>query len=106
MVTVEEIWQQIEGWMSQHAPHLLQQIAPGADEEALTQLERDLDITLPDDMRASYRRHDGGYRIKLVGWPMSIVPVKEILSIWKVLRELLDITLPDDMRASYRRHDG
>ncbi len=89
MDTMEAVWQQIEDWMSQHAPHLLQQLAPGADEEALKGLERDLGITLPDDMRASYLRHNGGHKIKLVT-SMNILPVEGIIDNWQMLRELLD----------------
>lgn len=44
---------------------------------------------LPEDIRASYRRHNGGYEVQLVT-PMKILPVEGTLEHWQILRELLD----------------
>ena len=89
METIEELWQRIETWMYRQAPQLWQQLAPGASEEAIKHLEGVLGVTLPEEFRASYRRHNGGYEIKLVSH-MEILPVEGILANWQILRELLD----------------
>lgn len=48
-----------------HAPSLLpglaSQLAPSAAALAITQLEIVLGVHLPEDVRASYGRHDGGF---------------------------------------------
>jgi cell wall assembly regulator SMI1 len=87
--TIEGLWQRIEAWMPLHAPQLWHQLAPGADEAKIKHLESILDITLPEDVRASYRLHNGGYEIKLVSH-MKILPVEGIIYHWQILRELLD----------------
>lgn len=89
MESIERLWWRIENWMQRHAPERWQQLAPGATEEALHRLETILDITLPDDVRASYRRHDGGYTMKPVT-SMRILSIKSIIDYWHMLMELLD----------------
>lgn len=89
METIEELWQRIEAWMYRQAPQLWQQLAPGASEEAIMHLEDVLGVTLPEEFRASYRRHNGGYKMSLVT-TMKILPIEGILENWQILRELLD----------------
>ena len=99
METIEGLWQRIETWMHLHAQELWHQLAPGADEEEIKRLEHILDVTLPEEVRASYRWHNGGYRVQLVTH-MRILPVEDIIKIWQMLRELLD----DDDWASQPPH--
>lgn len=89
MATIEELWQRIEDWMHQYAPQRWHQLAPGASEEAIKRLESILNITLPQNVRASYLRHDGGYEVQLVS-PMEILPVTSIAEQWQILKELPD----------------
>ena len=105
METIEGLWQRIEIWMHRQAPQLWHQLAPGASEEAIKHLEGILDITLPGDVRASYRRHNGGYQIKL-GSRMNILPVEGIIEIWQLLRELLDDEDWASMPPHYFKDDG
>ncbi|HLW00371.1 MAG TPA: SMI1/KNR4 family protein [Ktedonobacterales bacterium] len=85
METIEGLWQRIETWMRCQAQELWHQLAPEASEEAIKHLEGILNITLPGDVRASYRRHNGGYQIKL-GSQMKILPVEDIIEIWQMRR--------------------
>jgi cell wall assembly regulator SMI1 len=87
--TIEGVWRRIEIWMHLHAPQLLQQLVQGAAEEEIKHLENILGITLPEDVRTSYRRHNEGYEIQLVT-TMKILPVESIIYHWQILRELLD----------------
>jgi len=96
MDTIEGLWQRIEDWMRLHAPQRWQQLAPGADEEEIKRLEHTIDIALPEEVRASYLRHDGGYIIELVS-QMEIMSVEAIVGIWQLYRELLDY---DDWAAT------
>jgi len=43
---------------------------------------------LPEEVRASYRRHDGGFRMRLVT-DMEILPLAGIAENWQILEELL-----------------
>jgi cell wall assembly regulator SMI1 len=98
--SIEGLWQRIEAWMQRHAPERWQQLAPGATEEAIKHLETVLDITLPDDVRASYQRHDGGYMIKLGKISRHVLPIMSIIDYWHMLMECLEMedwaTLPPD----------
>jgi cell wall assembly regulator SMI1 len=39
MGTAQALWQRIESWMSQHAPHAWQRLRPGASEAEIVQAE-------------------------------------------------------------------
>ncbi len=52
-------WQRIETWFLAYQPEVLESLQPGATEEQLSDFERGTGIMLPDDVKASYRIHDG-----------------------------------------------
>jgi cell wall assembly regulator SMI1 len=56
---MDEIWDRIEAWLAQHAPAVLAGLNGPATEQELDATERALGVTLPEDVRASYRRHNG-----------------------------------------------
>lgn len=85
MDTMEGLWQRREDWMHRHAPRRWQQLAPGATEEAIERLEHILAIPLPDDFRASSRRHNGGYEVELVT-SLKVLPGEDMIYHWQILR--------------------
>jgi cell wall assembly regulator SMI1 len=105
MDTMEGLWQRIEDWMHRHAPESWQQLAPGATEEAIKRMEHILAITLPDDFRASYCRHNGGYEVELVT-SMKVLPVEDMIYHWQILTELLDDEDWASMPPYYFKDDG
>jgi cell wall assembly regulator SMI1 len=56
---VKTIWDPIHVWLAAHAPDVLESLRPGATEEAIRAAEAAMSVTLPDDVRACYRIHDG-----------------------------------------------
>lgn len=85
---IPQIWRQIEIAMRAHAPATLAQLAPGATEQAITELASLIGLRLPQDFRASYRLHDGGYVVDLTT-SMEILPLGRIAKEWRLLEELL-----------------
>lgn len=84
---IDQLWQRIEAaWRRLSFPSG-PDLAPGASEQAITALERLLDVTFPEDVRASYRRHDGGYSVELVS-TMEVLPLGGIAEWWQILEEL------------------
>jgi cell wall assembly regulator SMI1 len=88
MDQIDQLWRRIETRLplgaSPTGPHL----AAGASDQALERLEAALGGVLPEDFRASYRRHDGGFTMRLVT-SMDILPLAGIIEAWQVLEELL-----------------
>lgn len=89
MDAIEEVWQRIEAAWQTSAPPDSRPIAPGATEDEIKRLESLLAIVLPQDVRASYRLHNGGFTMKLVT-EMRILPLKQMAERWRILDELLD----------------
>jgi cell wall assembly regulator SMI1 len=85
--TFQLLWQQIETWLSRYAPHAWKLLRPGASEMEIQQAEATMDLTLPEDFKASCRLHDGGYVIDLVT-EMNILPLKDIVDEWQMFQEL------------------
>ncbi|MBS0260785.1 MAG: SMI1/KNR4 family protein [Planctomycetes bacterium] len=59
---VAESWRRIETWLKDHAPQIFATLRPGASEEELRRIEQTIGQSLPDDVRESYRIHDGQNR--------------------------------------------
>ena len=56
---VEASWKRIDKWLKKNAPRVFEALAPGASDAQITEVERKMKVTLPEDVRASWRVHDG-----------------------------------------------
>jgi cell wall assembly regulator SMI1 len=66
---MKPLFDRIHVWLSANAPEVLASLRPGATEEQIRAAERELDVRLPEDVRAAYRIHDGCEGGKfLFGW--------------------------------------
>jgi cell wall assembly regulator SMI1 len=88
---VEDTWSRIESWLSIHAVAVLQSLHSGASPDELLQSEQFLGLALPDDVKASYRIHDGqepgGFGLIDCWELLSLERMREEWSVWK---DLLD----------------
>lgn len=88
---MQEIWLQIENWLRANAPQVLDTLQPGASDDQIIELENFLSIRLPEDVRASYRIHNGQS-----SYDYGLIDGREFLSLerikdeWQVWQELLD----------------
>ena len=85
MTAIADRWTRIEALFERHG--LADQLNPGADPEAVDQLEQDLGVELPAELRESLLRHDGSGD---GSWPGGmLLGVDGIRSEATVWRELL-----------------
>jgi cell wall assembly regulator SMI1 len=95
---MERIWQRIEAWLEKNAPEIRADLQRGASGADMTKAGRTLSVSLPDDLRQSYRIHDGtkGSGPPLLGeW--RLLSLSAIAREWKTLKRLLDDgTFPSD----------
>jgi SMI1/KNR4 family protein SUKH-1 len=80
MTSVQTSLQRIEAWLYAHAPTLWEQLPPGASDEDLARVEAVMDgITLPEDFKAAYRRHDGwGTPLIFLG-RLTLYPLADVI---------------------------
>ena len=90
--SISSLWARFDAWLAAHAPDLATSLRPGATDEQIAATEAVLGVAFPDDVRASYRVHDGQDEDA-----EPVVPVaRELLSLaridqeWGVWKELLD----------------
>jgi cell wall assembly regulator SMI1 len=100
MDTVQSMWQRIDAWLSVNAPQIWQKVQVGASETEIQQAEATLGLTLPEDFKASYRIHNGGYLLNLVS-EMGIFSLDGIVSDWQLFKELVEDETWSDAGTPY-----
>ncbi|WP_052374247.1 SMI1/KNR4 family protein [Chondromyces apiculatus] len=81
---IEATWARIERWLGQRAPEVLASLLPGVGEEGLGRIEREIGASLPEDLRASLKRHAGSTRALSGEWELH--PPAMILGTWTMMR--------------------
>lgn len=101
MSRIEVSWHRIDSWVVQNVPDGLS-VPGGATEESIMRAEQQLGYTLPRELKASYRLHDGSNRIWICeqGYLMPLFRLQnlsrrqrslfnEVVDSWKFMREML-----------------
>jgi cell wall assembly regulator SMI1 len=65
------------------------ELPPGASEDAIAAAEQALGFTLPEEVRAWYRAHDGGGD-RYIANNRELLSLDRMVSEWKVWKDLLD----------------
>lgn len=96
---MQAIWDRIEGWFKLYAPEKGSHFQPGATEDEIRQAEVAMGVQLPDDIKASYRLHNGSNRHFLIGdrqfhslWKLH--SLAEMVDHWNILKETIETTFP------------
>src|SRR5688572_13123427 len=99
---ITQSWKVIEAWLRENAPDVKRSLRPGATPKAIAELEAKIGTPLPDDVKASYRIHDGQKDDAPCGvFPslgddlgpepaFRLLSVKEIARAWAMMKGLLD----------------
>ncbi len=88
---MEEIWKQIETWLIANILEIRNDLQPGATDAEIRKAEDAMGIKFPDDVRASYRIHNGqlGSAAELLGdW--QLLPLEYMVLEWQTLDKVLD----------------
>jgi cell wall assembly regulator SMI1 len=89
-MTVDESWDIIHRWLTQHHPAMLSLLHGPAQPAALAALEAQTGHRLPDDFKRSYLIHDGSDSAcgPLAGLPL--MPLSTIASNWEMWASIAD----------------
>jgi cell wall assembly regulator SMI1 len=96
MTDMKTIWDRIHVWLAANAPELLASLRPGATDEVIRVAEHEMGVTLPDDVRACYRIHDGQGCKNEESEPPGFLyghhwqSIADILADWRVRKSLVD----------------
>lgn len=89
---MEHIWKRIENWLEEHAPAVLESLAPGATEEEIRATEEILNVTFPADFRESYMIHDGqslgSKRPPPFTYGLEMYSLRRMVRVWKNWKDL------------------
>lgn len=99
---MEDVWNRIETWLRANAPETLRDLRSGATRDDIRAAEAALGVSFPDDMVASYLRHDGQDHIgyALMGqW--QLLPLEHLVIQGESMRDL-----PPDEEAGEGEDEG
>ena len=88
---ISDVWQRIDRWLGVNAPEVLNVLQPGATEAEIRETEKFLSVEFPDDVKDSYRIHNGQSNEK-VGFikGLEFLSLKRIRDEWTNWKDLLD----------------
>ena len=82
---MKAVWKRIHTWLDENAPAGYGNLRPGASADAISAAEKAMKLTLPRDVKASYRVHDGQKLepglIGGEGW--MLLPLRDIVKVWR-----------------------
>ena len=94
------IWTRIENWLTDNAPEILENLNSGATEEEIKRTEEFLGVSFPEDVKDSYRIHNGQKSCfdtpDRQQWDYCLIDYWHLLSLdrikndWGVWKELSD----------------
>lgn len=91
MTSIQTSLQRIEAWLHAHAPTLWAQLPPGASDKDLAQAEALLGgLTLPDDFKEVYRRHNGWGPSYILLSRLFLYPLTDVIGTWQMMRDGLE----------------
>ena len=88
---MQDVWDRIHSWLEVHAPIVVAALPPGASEAQIQEAEQYLGVQLPEDVKASYRIHDGG---PVEGYSFldtdQFYSLEGVKSGWQTWKDILD----------------
>jgi cell wall assembly regulator SMI1 len=89
---MQEIWERIDAWLRVNASKVFDRLQPGASDSAIEAVENALSIQFPDDVKASYRIHNGqsDSDYGLMVDAQEFLSLERIQAEWSVWKGLLD----------------
>jgi cell wall assembly regulator SMI1 len=93
---IHSLWKRIERWFEANVPNIALALQAGATDEQIGAAERAMGVTLPEDVRASYRIHNGQRNdVQGAEYGFGILEAEDFLSLenmveqWRIPTELL-----------------
>jgi cell wall assembly regulator SMI1 len=87
---MQEIWNRIEAWLDAHVPAGAGILQAGAAEEEIATTERHLGVSLPEEVRASFRLHDGQAEGPWLMWGSELLSLERVRQEWAAWKGLAD----------------
>lgn len=99
---MEQLWERIKAVLQKIAPELLGQLNPGITEKEIKALEASIGTTLPGEVIAFYKVHNGqsGESAGLINGE-ELLSLERIYDEWFVWKDLLDGRTFEDERGPY-----
>ncbi|MEP6519247.1 SMI1/KNR4 family protein [Microcoleus vaginatus] len=97
---MKTIWNRIDSWLAANAPEILNNLQPGATHEAIKAAEQFLEIEFTEDVKSSYRIHNGQLEERYSVMPYwQFLCLEGMIGEWNSWKELLDT-------ADFKEEDG
>jgi cell wall assembly regulator SMI1/predicted DNA-binding WGR domain protein len=82
--SVDDAWKRIEAWLATYLPDTYKSLCPPAKAREIKAFEEAVRLKLPDDLKQSYRRHNGQEYVSAgIIFGLPLLPLGEAQSQWK-----------------------
>ena len=98
---MEQLWSRIVEWYRSNAPADAFFLAAGASDPEINAVEATLGVNFPDDVRRSYRIHDGSNENAVFEFGRYLLSLQEIVRAWEILQPLAEDPQYSGLRTSY-----
>jgi cell wall assembly regulator SMI1 len=96
---MQTLWGRIETWLDAHVPGGVSILAPGATPAEIADAERFLGVSFPEEVRDSFRIHDGQSGGPWLMWGDDLLSLGRIREEWAIWKGLLDAGTFTDFRS-------
>ena len=88
---MKNIWNRIDSWLAANAPEILNNLQPGATPEAIKAAEQFLEVVFPEDVKSSYRLHNGQFEERYSVMPYGhFLCLEGMVGEWNSWKKFLD----------------
>jgi cell wall assembly regulator SMI1/predicted DNA-binding WGR domain protein len=85
--SVDDAWNRIEAWLATNLPDTHKSLCPPAKVKEITAFEHAVGLKLPDDLKQSYRRHNGQEHVSAgIIFGLPLLPLAAARGCWESWR--------------------
>lgn len=88
--TLQQTWSEIESWLKEHAPEILENLNPGAKASQIQSAAKKMKVEFPKDLSDSFKLHNGQSEpiLRLMDdW--QLLPLANSAAQWKINQDVL-----------------
>src|SRR5436190_20971239 len=100
---MKDRWEWFENWLTNNAPEVIDDLNDGCSLEQLEQVEKEINLSLPQSFKDFYLIHNGQKDEDYFGlfYGVSLLPLKKIVEEMQIWNGIIDECGEEEMKESF-----